>query len=50
MASDAKWTYLAELAHMIIDWDKVLEEIYSVIKDNNVVSEVATESEEENEE
>ena len=39
MAEDKKWTYLSELAHLIVDWDKVLQDICTVIKDNNVVSE-----------
>ena len=40
MANDKKWTYLAELAHMILDWDKVLEEIHNAIIRNNVTTDV----------
>ena len=37
MANDFKWTYLSELAYEIVDWDKVLQDIHKVIKDNNIV-------------
>lgn len=47
MANDRKWTYLAELAKMRVDWAHIVDDIVEAVNKTNLVNESQEESKDE---
>ena len=47
MANVKKWTYLAELAKMRVDWDRLVRDIIEAVNKTNLVNESQEENKDE---